>query len=247
MSRDMPKDPSGKPMWYGRRRTHKLRPGRQQLVDTLLPKLLVADRAGNAPVAFPPGFGPPARELRLEIGFGAGEHLSGEAAANPDVDFIGCEPFINGVAALLADIDGLGLGNIRIFDDDVRLLLQRLPAASVSVIYILFPRPVAEGAPQPPPHLPVRDTGGAVAHRPGRCIVAVCLRPHGLCRMGARRSPAAYGLDMDRAHGRRLAHTARGLDSDALRNQGNPQGRHARVSGISTCGAHRQGLTSRRA
>ena len=128
-------------MWYGRRRTHKLRPGRQQLVDTLLPKLLVADRAGNAPVAFPPGFGPPARELRLEIGFGAGEHLSGEAAANPDVDFIGCEPFINGVAALLADIDGLGLGNIRIFDDDVRLLLQRLPAASVSVIYILFPDP----------------------------------------------------------------------------------------------------------
>ena len=76
-----------------------------------------------------------------KIGFGAGEHLSGEAAANPDVDFIGCEPFINGVAALLADIDGLGLGNIRIFDDDVRLLLQRLPAASVSVIYILFPDP----------------------------------------------------------------------------------------------------------
>ncbi|MGJ3260381.1 MAG: tRNA (guanine(46)-N(7))-methyltransferase TrmB [Rhodospirillales bacterium] len=128
-------------MWYGRRRTHKLRPGRQHLVDTLLPELLIADHDGEAPVAFPSGFGPPARELRLEIGFGAGEHLSGEAAANPDVDFIGCEPFINGVAALLADIDRLGLGNIRVFDDDVRLLLQRLPDASVSVIYILFPDP----------------------------------------------------------------------------------------------------------
>lgn len=128
-------------MWYGRRRTHKLRPGRQSLVDALLPDLLIADRDGDAPVAFPPGFGPPARELRLEIGFGAGEHLSGEAAANPDVDFIGCEPFINGVAALLADIDRHGLTNIRVFDDDVRLLLDRLPVASVSVIYILFPDP----------------------------------------------------------------------------------------------------------
>ncbi|WNK00156.1 tRNA (guanine(46)-N(7))-methyltransferase TrmB [Thalassospiraceae bacterium LMO-JJ14] len=145
MSRDMPKDPpkdpSGKPMWYGRRRTHKLRPGRQHLVDELLPQLLIADASSAGPVVFEPGFGPPARELRLEIGFGAGEHLSGEAAANPDIDFIGCEPFINGLAALLADVESMGLGNIRLFDDDVRLLLERLPEASVSRIYILFPDP----------------------------------------------------------------------------------------------------------
>jgi len=128
-------------MWYGRRRTHKLRPGRQRLVDDLLPQLLIADASSDAPVVFTPGFGPPERELRLEIGFGAGEHLSGEAAANPDVDFIGCEPFVNGMAALLADIEGLGLRNIRLFDDDVRLLLKRLPDASVSTIYILFPDP----------------------------------------------------------------------------------------------------------
>ncbi len=141
MSRDMPKDPSGKPMWYGRRRTHKLRPGRQHLVDDLLPDLLIADASEDAPVTFAPGFGPPGRELRLEIGFGAGEHLSGDAAANPGVDFIGCEPFINGIAALLADVEKLELDNIRLFDDDVRLLLDRLPEASVSTIYILFPDP----------------------------------------------------------------------------------------------------------
>jgi tRNA (guanine-N7-)-methyltransferase len=128
-------------MWYGRRRTHKLRPGRQHLVDTLLPQLLIGNAESDAPVAFEPGFGPPARELRLEIGFGAGEHLSGEAAAHPDIDFIGCEPFINGVAALLADVDRMGLKNIRLFDDDVRLLLQRLPDACVTKIYILFPDP----------------------------------------------------------------------------------------------------------
>lgn len=141
MSRDMPKDPLGKPMWYGRCRTHKLRPGRQRLVDDLLPQLMIADPEADAPVVFSPGFGPPQRELRLEIGFGAGEHLSGEAAAHPDIDYIGCEPFINGVAALLADVEQLDLRNVRLFDDDVRLLIDRLPEASVSVIYILFPDP----------------------------------------------------------------------------------------------------------
>lgn len=141
MSRDMPKDPSGKPMWYGRRRTHKLRPGRQRLVDDLLPQLLISPPDDGAPVTFEAGFGPPARELVLEIGFGAGEHLSGEAAAHPDTDFIGCEPFINGVAALLADVEAQGLKNVRVFDDDVRLLLTCLPENSVSTIYMLYPDP----------------------------------------------------------------------------------------------------------
>lgn len=141
MSADMPKDPAGKPMWYGRRRSHKLRPGRQHLVEQLLPELLIADSGSAEPIVLGPDFGVSPRELRLEIGFGAGEHLSGEAKANPDIDYIGCEPFINGVAALLADIDRLGLGNIRLFEDDVRLLLGRLPAASVSKIYMLYPDP----------------------------------------------------------------------------------------------------------
>ena len=37
----------------------------------------------------------------LEIGFGSGEHLFFQAHSNPDVNFIGCEPYINGVATLL--------------------------------------------------------------------------------------------------------------------------------------------------
>jgi len=81
------------------------------------------------------------RETWLEIGFGGGEHLAHQAALNPDIDFIGAEPFINGVAKLLALIDEKGLGNIRIHDDDVRYLLEALPAACVDRIYLLYPDP----------------------------------------------------------------------------------------------------------
>ncbi len=133
-----PTRPDGKPNFYGRRKTHKLRPQRQKLVDELLPALRI-DAAKD--ISLSQCFGRVPTDLRLEIGFGAGEHLSGEAAAHPEVQFIGCEPFINGVAALLSDIDAAKLTNIRIFDDDARLLLARLPRGCLSKIYVLFPDP----------------------------------------------------------------------------------------------------------
>ena len=43
-----------------------------------------------------------ARPLWLDIGFGGGEHLVHMAARNPDVALIGAEPFVNGIAMLLA-------------------------------------------------------------------------------------------------------------------------------------------------
>ena len=48
-------------------------------------------------------------ELWLEIGFGGGEHLIAQARAHPDVGFIGCEPFVNGVAKALAALELHGL------------------------------------------------------------------------------------------------------------------------------------------
>ncbi len=82
-----------------------------------------------------------ARDLWLEIGFGGGEHLAEQAASRPEIGFIGCEPFVNGVARLLAHIENRNLSNIRIFPDDVRLLLDRLPPASVERAFLLFPDP----------------------------------------------------------------------------------------------------------
>ena len=86
-------------------------------------------------------FGPPRPQLWLEIGFGGGEHLAEQAAANPDVGLIGVEPYLDGVARLLRLIETDGLDNIRLFTDDARLLLDRLPEASLQRIFVLFADP----------------------------------------------------------------------------------------------------------
>lgn len=79
--------------------------------------------------------------LRLEIGFGGGEHLAAQAAAHPGIGFLGVEPFLNGVAKLLRAVEAHGLRNVRVLRDDARLLLDALPAASLDRVDILFPDP----------------------------------------------------------------------------------------------------------
>lgn len=124
--------------FYGRRSGKPLRPGRQQLVDEALPAL----RADPATfTSLENLFGTHKRAYWLEIGFGGGEHLAHMAANNPDVGIIGCEPFVNGVASLLAHIDERGLTNVRIWDDDARDLLPVLPDAAFEKIFILHPDP----------------------------------------------------------------------------------------------------------
>jgi tRNA (guanine-N7-)-methyltransferase len=83
----------------------------------------------------------PDRENWLEIGFGGGEHLAHQATLHPEVAFIGAEPFVNGVAKLLALIEEKRLDNIHIHDGDVRYLLEALPAACLNRIYLLYPDP----------------------------------------------------------------------------------------------------------
>lgn len=77
----------------------------------------------------------------LEIGFGGGEHLAWQARENPDIGIIGCEVFENGVASLLRAVERDALENVRIAMADARLLLERLPAGSLSRAFLLFPDP----------------------------------------------------------------------------------------------------------
>jgi tRNA (guanine-N7-)-methyltransferase len=86
-------------------------------------------------------FADPVEAVWLEVGFGAGEHLAAQAAANPRIGVIGCEVFENGVVKLLADLQRRALGNVRLFVDDARLLLAALPEASLARTFILFPDP----------------------------------------------------------------------------------------------------------
>lgn len=128
---------------YGRRRGRRLRPARQRLVDALLPRLNVdLSRAPADPRGW---FGRAVREVWLEVGFGSGEHLAAQAAAYPDVGFIGCEPYLNGVAKLLTAIGEDGndarLDTIRILMDDARPLLDHLAAGSLGRCFVLFPDP----------------------------------------------------------------------------------------------------------
>ncbi len=127
--------------WYGRRHGRRLRPGRRGLLETLLPRLrIVLPPHGERLEAASLGAGA-GRDLWLEVGFGAGEHLAAQARAHPDIAFIGCEPFVNGVAGLLAHIERDGLANVRIFDDDARRLLDALPDACLGRVFVLFPDP----------------------------------------------------------------------------------------------------------
>lgn len=122
--------------FFGRRKGKKLRSGQDHRVRTLLPRLRI-----DPSVDPRRSFTRPPTELWLEIGFGGGEHLAAQARAHPDIGFIGCEPFINGMAKLLAAIDEEHLDNVRLWDRDAIELLPQLPTASLDRVYLLYPDP----------------------------------------------------------------------------------------------------------
>ena len=129
------KDEHDGPIFYGRRKGRPLRVGMQHLLADMLPMLRF--NKNQIPAKQFDQFA----DLALEIGFGGGEHLACLAEANPKINFIGAEPFLNGVASLLKHIQMRNLSNIRIWDDDVRLILPALPAACLVSVYIMFPDP----------------------------------------------------------------------------------------------------------
>ncbi len=123
---------------FGRRKGKALRPYQAGLMETLLPKIRV-DFSG---LADPGGlFLRRPDDLRLEIGFGGGEHLAADAQAHPERGYFGCEPFINGVAKLLAEIEMRDLDNIRVHPGDAGEVIDALPPGSLSGVSLLYPDP----------------------------------------------------------------------------------------------------------
>jgi tRNA (guanine-N7-)-methyltransferase len=130
-----------RPNWHGRRHGRRLSSHRQRLLAGLLPRLRVPVQPETGMVDPSGLFSRQPSAVWLEIGFGSGEHLAEQARRHPDIGFIGSEVFVNGVAALLHHIERLQLTNVRIFDDDARLLLTVLPEASITRMFLLFPDP----------------------------------------------------------------------------------------------------------
>jgi len=134
-------DPSHPPLRsYGRLKSRPIKPRQAALMETLLPQI----RPPAGPVE-PRKVMAGAREAWLEIGFGGGEHMAAQAAAHPDVLILGAEPFQNGVASALRHVDEQAVKNVRIHDGDARELMARLPDASVTRVFVLFPDPWPKG------------------------------------------------------------------------------------------------------
>jgi len=139
MTADHDTNETGEPGYlrsYGRRRGKKLRPGRERLMDEMLPRISVK-RGTPVTDQFPPDI----RELWMEIGFGGGEHLAAQAQGNPDVGIIGCEPFLNGVAKLLSLLDEHKSENVRLYADDARDIFPDIADGALDQVFVLFPDP----------------------------------------------------------------------------------------------------------
>jgi tRNA (guanine-N7-)-methyltransferase len=137
---DEPSARRGTGAFFGRRKGHRLRSHQAALLETLLPRLAV-DLTAPAPADLAGSFPSPATAVHLEIGFGGGERLIGQAQDNPQVGFIGCEPFVNGMAKALAAIEQLGLVNVRMHHGDATELLAWLPSAALRRVELMYPDP----------------------------------------------------------------------------------------------------------
>ncbi len=124
--------------WFGRRIGARFSQKDQYLLQHVLPQFELELPFGNKLDTNTLFNGKP---VWLEVGFGGGEHLFEQAKKNPDTCFIGCEPFLTGVASLLKKIHAENIQNIRIWADDARLLMNALPQASIDKAFVLFADP----------------------------------------------------------------------------------------------------------
>ena len=152
--------------FFGRRKGKQLRPGQRAALESVLPALLI-DVERPLPEDLGALFGVPVDTLRLEIGFGGGEHFLHEAKAHPEIGFIGVEPFENGMAKAVTAIQRDAIQNIRLYDQDAAALLDWLPPACLERIDLLYPDPWPKKR-----HWKRRFVGQENLRRMARCLSA---------------------------------------------------------------------------
>ena len=130
--------------FYGRTKGKALNAAQYRYLDEDLPRLSVAgitfaENPERNPLDIRELSG--GRKVWLEVGFGGGEHLVHQALNNPDVQFLGVEPYLNGMAMLLGKIRKAGVDNIKLYMGDARNLLDVLPYNSINKAFLLYPDP----------------------------------------------------------------------------------------------------------
>ncbi len=127
-------------------------------------------------------FVPRSRALWLEIGFGGGEHAQALAAAHPEIGLIASEVFENGLCSLLSRLVPEGAeataplpANLRIWDQDARLLLRMLPDACLDQVFLMFPDPWPKA----------RHTKRRFVHPAQTSLLARVMRPGGIWRVAS--------------------------------------------------------------
>lgn len=126
--------------FFGRRHGKTIRPYQSAALDAGLAKYGI-DLSVPAPADLRTLFAAPVGSVRLEIGFGGGEHLYHMASLHPETGFIGVEPFVNGMARLMTRLAEHPLPNLRVYDDDAVRVLDWLPEATLAGIDLLYPDP----------------------------------------------------------------------------------------------------------
>ena len=125
--------------FFGRRKTRALSERKLALADDLLPELSID--LSQSLNDLPSLFAAPVGEVQLEIGFGGGEHLLHRARTEPEVGFIGAEPFVNGMAKMLSLMGDDPPPNLRLYGEDAVELLDALPPSSLTRVDLLYPDP----------------------------------------------------------------------------------------------------------
>lgn len=83
-----------------------------------------------------------ARDLIVEIGVGRGEQITSFAKAHPEMDFLGFEVWLPGLARTVATAAHMGLDNLQLVEADAQQALKTiLPAQSVAEVWTFFPDP----------------------------------------------------------------------------------------------------------
>ena len=138
MSSDHPQRTSE--AFFGRRRGKTLRPFQAECLRATYPAYGL-DLETQAPTDLAGLFSTQVKSIRLEIGFGGGEHLLHRSGTAAEIGFIGVEPFVNGMAKCVSVLSNEPRSNLRLYDEDAVQLLDWLPEKSVDHVDLLYPDP----------------------------------------------------------------------------------------------------------